>query len=78
LISSGFAPNLKSNEEAVEVILEAIVKAGYQPGTDISLCLDPASSEMWEDGKYVLYKSTKEILDSFNTLKGGVKNWMHF
>jgi enolase len=60
----GFAPNLKSNVEAVEVILEAIVKAGYQPGTDISICLDPASSEMWEDGKYVLYKSTKETLTS--------------
>ena len=55
----GFAPNLKSNEEAVEVILEAITKAGYQPGRDISLCLDPATSEMWEDGKYVFYKSDK-------------------
>ena len=55
----GFAPNLKSNEEAVEVILEAITKAGYKPGTDISICLDPAASEMWEDGKYVLFKSDK-------------------
>lgn len=55
----GFAPNLKSNEEAVEVILEAITKAGYQPGKDISLCLDPATSEMWEDGKYVFFKSDK-------------------
>jgi len=56
----GFAPNLSSNEEAVEVILEAISRAGYRPGDDISLCLDPASSEMWEDGKYVFFKSTKE------------------
>lgn len=56
----GFAPNLKSNEEAVEVILEAITKAGYEPGKDISLCLDPATSEMWNDGKYVFFKSTKE------------------
>ena len=56
----GFAPSLKSNEEAIEVILEAITKAGYQPGKDIYLALDPASSEMWEDGKYVFYKSTKE------------------
>ena len=55
----GFAPNLKANEEAVEVILEAITKAGYQPGKDISLCLDPATSEMWEDGKYVFFKSDK-------------------
>lgn len=56
----GFAPNLKSNEEAVEVILEAINKAGYAPGNDVSICLDPASSEMWEDGSYVFFKSTKE------------------
>ena len=41
----GFAPSLKSNEEAVEIILEAITKAGYKPGDDISLCLDPAASE---------------------------------
>jgi enolase len=56
----GFAPNLKSNEEAVEVILEAITKAGYAPGKDISLCVDPATSEMWNNGKYVFFKSTKE------------------
>jgi enolase len=56
----GFAPNLKSNEEAVEVILEAITKAGYKPGIDISICLDPASSEMWMNGKYVFFKSTQE------------------
>ena len=55
----GFAPNLKSNEEAVELILEAITRAGYQPGKDISMCLDPATSEMWEDGKYVFFKSDK-------------------
>ncbi|MDQ2862357.1 MAG: phosphopyruvate hydratase [Bacteroidota bacterium] len=56
----GFAPNLKSNEEAVEVILESISKAGYSAGKDISICLDPASSEMWNNGKYVFFKSTKE------------------
>jgi len=55
----GFAPNLKSNEEAVEVILEAIVKAGYTPGKDILLALDPASSEFFENGKYVFSKSDK-------------------
>jgi enolase len=53
----GFAPDLKSNEEAVEVILEAITKAGYRPGDDIALCLDPAASEMWQNGKYVFFKS---------------------
>jgi enolase len=60
----GFAPDLKSNDEAVEVILEAITKAGYKPGEDISICLDPASSEMWDDGKYVLFKSTKKAISS--------------
>lgn len=65
----GFAPNLRSNEEAVEVILAAITKAGYQPGTDVSLCLDPATSEMWENGKYVFFKSTKEKIDSDKLLQ---------
>jgi enolase len=56
----GFAPNLRSNEEAVENILDAIVKAGYSEGKDISLCIDPATSEMWNDGKYVFFKSTQK------------------
>ena len=60
----GFAPNLKSNDEAVEVILEAITKAGYKPGEEVSICLDPASSEMWEDGKYKLFKSSGKLLSS--------------
>ena len=60
----GFAPDLKSNDEAVELILEAITKAGYKPSEDISICLDPAASEMWEDGKYVLFKSTKKAITS--------------
>lgn len=60
----GFAPDLKSNEEAVEIILEAIVAAGYQPGKDISLCLDPAVSELWRDGKYLFFKSTQETKTS--------------
>ena len=55
----GFAPSLKSNVEAVEVLLEAIEKAGYSPGRDISIALDPASSEMYQDGKYVFFKSDK-------------------
>ncbi len=60
----GFAPNLKSNEEAIDVILQAIEKAGYKPGTDISICLDPAASELWQDGNYVLSKSTQEKFTS--------------
>ena len=55
----GFAPNLKSNEEAVEVILEAIQKANYAPGKDVFIALDPASSEFFENGKYVFAKSDK-------------------
>ncbi len=58
----GFAPNLKSNDEAIEVILEAITKAGYKPGSEIALALDVASSEMYqkESKKYQFFKSTKE------------------
>ncbi|MEW6060303.1 MAG: phosphopyruvate hydratase [Bacteroidota bacterium] len=57
----GFAPSLKSNEEALQVIMEAIEKAGYKPGEDIFIALDPAASEMYgEDGKYLFYKSTQE------------------
>jgi len=55
----GFAPSLKSNEEAVELILEAIEQAGFSPGHDICLALDPASSEMYQDGKYFFFKSDK-------------------
>jgi enolase len=55
----GFAPNLKSNEEAIESVLEAITQAGYKPGVDIGVCLDPAASEFFADGKYVFKKSDK-------------------
>ena len=65
----GFAPDLKSNDEAVELILEAITKAGYKPSTDISICLDPAASEMWDDGKYVLFKSSKKAITSDELIK---------
>ncbi|MBN2365781.1 MAG: phosphopyruvate hydratase [Calditrichaeota bacterium] len=59
----GFAPDLKSNEEAVEVILEAINQAGYKPGKDIFLALDPASSEFFDTSKkvYVLKSEKKEL-----------------
>jgi enolase len=60
----GFAPNLKSNEEAVETILESIVKAGYKPGRDCLLALDPAASEFYDGKKYVFKKSDKRKLSS--------------
>ena len=56
----GFAPDLRSNEEAVEVILEAIQKAGYTPGDDVVLALDAAASELHRDGAYIFHKSTGE------------------
>ena len=60
----GFAPNLRNNEEPIEVILEAIAKAGYRPGTDVALALDPASSEFYEDGRYVFARSDKKSRDA--------------
>lgn len=56
----GFAPDLASNEEALEVILQAIERAGYRPGEDILLALDVAASEMYRDGGYVFHKSSGE------------------
>src|SRR5437016_8222307 len=55
----GFAPMLKSNEEAIESVLEAITQAGYQPGAQIGICLDPASSEYFQGDRYVFKKSDK-------------------
>jgi enolase len=55
----GFAPNLKSNDEALELVLEAIAQAGYKPGEQVGIALDPASSEFFVDGKYVFKKSDK-------------------
>jgi enolase len=60
----GFAPNLKSNEEAVDTILEAIDNAGYKAGENVMLALDPAASEFFQDGKYVFKKSDKRELSS--------------
>ncbi|MEE8390359.1 MAG: phosphopyruvate hydratase, partial [Anaerolineae bacterium] len=57
----GFAPSLKANEEAIEVILEAVEKAGYKPGEQIWIALDPAASEFFEDGKYVLKKEGRTL-----------------
>ena len=55
----GFAPNLRNNEEPIEVILEAVVRAGYKPGAQVSIALDPASSEFYENGTYVFARSDK-------------------
>lgn len=57
----GFAPNLSSNEEAINVILEAVAQAGYQAGSDVMLALDPAASEMYRDGRYVLAGEGREM-----------------
>jgi enolase len=70
----GFAPSLKSNEEAVELIIEAIGQAGYEPGKDLFVALDPAASEVYEDGKYLLKKegrtlSGEEMVDYY-------ENWV--
>jgi enolase 1/2/3 len=57
----GFAPNLKSNEEALQVIMEAITAAGYKPGTDVLLALDVASSELFKDGNYRLENEKQPV-----------------
>jgi enolase len=67
----GFAPSLKSNVEAIEVVLEAIQQAGYKPGEEISIALDPAASEFYQDGKYVFKKSDR----SAKTSEEMVKYW---
>ena len=66
----GFAPALSSNKQAVEAILSAIEKAGYKPGKDCFIALDPAASQFYEDGKYILSRegislSTKEMVDYY-------------
>jgi enolase len=64
----GFAPDLRSNEEAVEVILAAIDKAGYKAGKDISIALDPASSSFFEKGKYILEAEPKKENSSLDMI----------
>src|SRR6201746_241080 len=74
----GFAPNLKSNDEALDLILEAIHLAGYTAGEDISIALDPASSEFYnkETGKYVFKKSDKRELSS-EEMAAFWENWVN-
>ncbi|MDD5134163.1 MAG: phosphopyruvate hydratase [Phycisphaerae bacterium] len=70
----GFAPSLKSNDEAIEVILEAIKKAGYKAGKQIAIALDPASTEMWDNTtkKYKFFKSAPKISVSSEAM---IKHW---
>jgi len=65
----GFAPSVKSNVEAIEVVLEAIQQAGYKPGAEIAIALDPAASEFFQDGKYVFKKSDKSAKSSDDMVK---------
>ena len=62
----GFAPNIKSNEEAIEIVLKSIEKAGYRPGEDIFIAMDAASSEMWNEKEqtYIFHKSDNRMLSS--------------
>ncbi|NLW08588.1 MAG: phosphopyruvate hydratase [Firmicutes bacterium] len=69
----GFAPNLKTNEETIEVILKAVEKAGYKPGDDVVLALDVASTELFKDGRYVfagegVTRDTGEMIDLYEKL----------
>jgi enolase len=57
----GFAPSLSANHEAIDVILEAITKAGYAPGKDVHIALDPAASELYQDGRYHLAKEGRQL-----------------
>jgi enolase len=71
----GFAPSLKSNVEAIEVILEAIQQAGYKPGEEVAIALDPAASEFFQDGKYVFKKSDRSAKSSEEMVRFWAK-WM--
>jgi enolase len=57
----GFAPNLESNEAAAELLVEAVSAAGFEPGRDIAIALDPAASELWQDGAYVLESEDRAL-----------------
>src|SRR5271166_3878700 len=72
----GFAPSLKSNVEAIEVVLEAIQQAGYKPGEEIAIALDPAASEFYQDGKYVFKKSDKSAKSSDDMVRFWAK-WVN-
>ena len=72
----GFAPDLRSNDEAVEVILEAVSQAGYEAGRDVYLALDPATSEMYRDGYYLFWKSDPNTKRSASDMIDFWENWV--
>jgi enolase len=71
----GFAPDLKSNEEAVEVILQAIQQAGYKPGSDVCIALDVASSEFFSGGKYTLEGEPKDQVKDSAAMVAFLQSW---
>ncbi len=73
----GFAPNLRSNEEAVEVVLQAIEAAGYKAGEDVYIALDPAVSEMYKDGSYVFWKSDPNTKRSSQDMVEFWERWVN-
>ncbi len=72
----GFAPSVKSNVEGIEVVLEAIQQAGYKPGEEIAIALDPAASEFYQDGKYIFKKSDKSAKSSDDMVRFWAK-WVN-
>ncbi len=72
----GFAPDLDSNEEAIELVVEAIEKAGFSAGEDVFVALDPASAEMYEDGAYVFWKSDPDTPRSSEEMVEYWRNWV--
>jgi enolase len=72
----GFAPSVKSNVEGIEVVLEAIQQAGYKPGEEIAIALDPAASEFYQDGKYIFKKSDQSAKSSDDMVKFWAK-WVN-
>ncbi|GAB4092983.1 phosphopyruvate hydratase [Flaviaesturariibacter terrae] len=72
----GFAPNIGSNEEAIETVLTAIEAAGYKTGSQIMIAMDAANSELWKNGKYVFHKSDGKTLSSDELVKYW-ENWVN-
>jgi enolase len=71
----GFAPDLRSNEEAIELVVEAVEAAGYSAGTDVFVALDPATAEMYEDGEYVFWKSAPDTPRSSEEMVAYWEDW---
>jgi len=72
----GFAPNLRSNEEAIELVLEAIEAAGYTAGNDVFVALDPAAAELFQDGAYVFWKSDPDTRRSSDDMVAYWQDWV--